>query len=100
MDTFFDALARFISGAERLGNLSQTAVWAFFSLIFLVYILYDMRQKRISSEQAWSARLEEAEADRLIASAIEKLANSIEELEDQLKELRYKLDKPSGGNNA
>lgn len=99
MDHFFNALSQFISGAERLGALNPSAVWAFFSLTFLLYILYDARQKKISSDQAWQARLRESEADTLIASAIDKLADSIEDLEEQVKELRHKLERTSGGYN-
>lgn len=75
---------KFIGNAEKLGALSATAVWAFFTLILLLYIVWDLRVKKQSSEQAWNARLKDSEADGMMARAIEKLA-------DQIKELRHKL---------
>lgn len=77
-----------IGNAQKLGELSVTSVWAFFTLILIGYIVYDMRIKKQAAESAWNARLEEAKADGLIAAALEKMANEI-------KELRYKI-KPTG----
>lgn len=73
-----------IQNAEKLGQLSATAIWAFFTLLLVFYIYWDMRAKKTSSDQAWSARIDEAKADSAIANAMEKLA-------DQVKELRHKL---------
>lgn len=83
--SLFDGLDKFISGADRLGALSASGVWAFFCLVFIIYIFWDLRQKKVSAEAAWKARLEEARADTLMAVAIEKLASEIQEL-------RYKID--------
>jgi len=78
----------FIGSAEELGALNAQSVWAFFTLVLIGYILYDMKIKKKSSEDAWAARIEEAKADVMIAGALEKLA-------DDIKELRHDLS--SGG---
>lgn len=78
-------LEKFIGSAERLGVLSSSSVWAFFCLVLLAYIFVDSRYKRKASEQAWNARLEEANADHLMAQAVEKMA-------EQIRELRYSLN--------
>lgn len=81
MDTLIDSL---IVNAEKLGKLSGTAVWAFFTLLLIAYIIWEMKAKKSSSEQAWAARTKEAEADGMMANAVSKLA-------DQIKEIRIKL---------
>lgn len=91
METISNIFKNLIDGAERLGALSVAAVWAFFTIILIAYVVWDLRTKKEASELAWQARIKDAETDGLIANAIEKLA-------DQIKELRYKL-KCVGGND-
>jgi len=85
METLFSSLEKLLKGAENAAALSATGVWALFCFLFIMYIFYDLRQKKNSSERTTDMRLEEARADALMASAIEKLANEI-------KELRYRMD--------
>lgn len=73
-----------IKNAERLGALSATAIWAFFTLILIGFITWKMKAESQASEAAWTARIEEAKADGMIANALEKLS-------DQVKELRFKI---------
>lgn len=92
MDIITKILDQFIGGAERLGALGVSAVWAFFVVILIAYIAWDLKAKKEAAELAWQARIKESEADGMVANAIEKLA-------DQIKELRYKL-KCVGGEDA
>ena len=78
-------LTKFIQQIQVVESLSATAVWAFFCFIFIAYIFYDIKQKKISSEKAWEIRLKEAEADGLMISAIDRLADEIEELRRDIR---------------
>lgn len=91
METLFNGLTQLIGGAEKLGALGAAAVWAFFTLILLGYIAWSKRTADKASESAWAARIEEAKADSLIASAMSKMA-------DEIKELRHSID--HGGSNV
>ncbi len=91
IEGLFKLIGALVENAEKLGTFSAAAVWAFFTLVLIGYIFFDMRDKKKAAESAWSARLEEAKADALMASAIEKLA-------DQIREMRYSLGK--GGANV
>jgi hypothetical protein len=91
METLFGALTQLIGGAEKLGTLGAAAVWAFFTLILIFYIVWTQRTQKQASESAWEARIEEAKADGLIASAISKMA-------DEIKELRHVID--NGGTHV
>lgn len=73
-----------IGNAEKLGTLGAASIWAFFTLLLIAYITWDMKAKKSSSDQAWAARIKDAETDGMMAKAVEKLA-------DQIKELRHKL---------
>lgn len=92
MDTIAKIFTNLIEGAEKLGTLSVTAVWAFFTIILIGYIIWDMKIKKEASELAWQARIKDAETDGMVANAIEKLA-------DQIKELRHKLKCIGGDEN-
>lgn len=70
-----------VDNAEKLGTFSAAAVWAFFTLVLIAYIFFDMRAKKQAAALAWQARLKEAEADILMANAVSKLAD----------EVRYKI---------
>lgn len=87
-----DFINHIIGNAEKLGALSAAAVWAFFTLVLIAYIAWDMRIKKQSSDSAWEARLKEAESDSLMANAIEKLS-------EQIKELRMKMGKSRKDND-
>jgi len=91
METVFSGLTQLIGGAEKLGALGAAAVWAFFTLILLGYIFWIQRAQKQAAESAWAARLEEAKADAMMASAVEKLA-------DQIKEIRHTIK--CGGPNV
>ncbi len=84
VDWIFKVVSDVIGNAEKLAGLSVTGVWAFFTLVLIAYIVYDMKLKKQASDSAWDARLEEAKADGLIAAALEKMSNEI-------KELRYRI---------
>lgn len=78
-------IAGIIANAEKLGTLSAAGIWAFFTLMLIIYIAWDMKAKKQASEQAWEARIKDADSDNSIANAVEKMA-------DQIKELRYKIE--------
>lgn len=84
MDTIVNIFKNIVDGAERLAGLSVAAVWAFFTIILIAYVIWDQKTKKQASEMAWQARIKDAETDGMMANAIEKLA-------DQIKELRIKL---------
>ncbi len=76
-----DWLEGLIKSADKLGNLSAGAIWAF----IVVYFIWDAKQKKESSDKAWAARTEEAKADQLMASAIEKMAEELNELRQEIR---------------
>ena len=78
-------LNELIDGVLRLEALSVAGVWAFFTLVLIVFLTWLLRTQKQSSEKAWEARIEEAKADGMIASALEKLRDEIRELRHRVK---------------
>lgn len=84
MDTLAAGIGHLIGSTENLAKLGAIGAWVFFTLVLILYVVWTQRAQKQSSEQAWEARIEEAKADGMIASAIEKLR-------DEIRELRYKI---------
>lgn len=80
MSYFISCLDGLTVGAAKLGVLPATAVWAFFSLILMLYVVWLQHMQRVGAEEAWTVRLEESRADALMAQAIGQLSNEIKEL--------------------
>ena len=96
---FFDGLTKLTLGASRLGDLSASGVWAFFTIILVVYIFIKLRQERLMGERAWEIRTKEIQADigmsQAIVNGFDKLSGRIndglDKASDELKEMRHAL---------
>lgn len=88
-DIISKIIGSLIDNAQKLASLSATAVWAFFTLMLILYNVYDVRLKKKAAEEAWAGRLKEADADALMAKAVEQLANEIKEMRHALKDGGY-----------
>lgn len=86
INAVFSGLTQLTTSAATLGQLSAQATWAFFTLILIGYIFYTMKTQKEAAQMILEARIKDAEADSLMAQAVDKLA-------DQIKELRYRMDK-------
>ena len=88
MSKLFELIDKIISSADKLGTLSTAAILAFFCLVFLLYILYNIHQQRVGSTTAWEARFKEAEADAAMAQALEQ---GFDKISTELREVRYEV---------
>lgn len=79
-----------LNSTEALAKMGAISAWVFFTLVLLLERFWTQRTQKNASESAWEARLKEAEADAMMANAVEKLS-------EQIKELRYKIK--CGGQN-
>lgn len=86
INAFFNGLTQLIAAADKIGQLSVEGVWALFTMVLIGYIFYNTKTQKESAQLILEARIKDAEADGMMAEAVEKLA-------DQIKELRYRMDK-------
>lgn len=97
MDFLTGWIAKVLSGlignAERLGALPVAAVWAFFTLVLLVYIVWNLRAQKQAQETTLQMRIKDAESDVMMAQAILQLR-------DEIKEFRHTIRCGGGGDAA
>ncbi len=82
MNTIIDTL---IKNAEKLGTLSATAIWAFFTLILLGYIAWNLKNQRDGEKRNFEMRIKDAETDGAVAAAVDKIANEFRDLRRCIK---------------
>ncbi len=80
-----DIIAHLISDAERLGQLSATAAWSFFTLVLLAYIVWSLRSQKEAEKNVFEVRLKDAESDIVTAHAINKMADEIKEFRRSIR---------------
>lgn len=84
-------LSQIIINTDNLAKLGAIGICIFFIFILIAFIIWLLKLQATASKQAWEARVAEAEADKLMGGALEKLR-------DELRELRYTIK--CGGPNA
>lgn len=83
LDAINTGFEKIIIGAERLGNMTPAAAWAFITLLLTVEKVYDRWQAKKSADEALKVRLEQAKADNVIGLGLQRMAD----------EIRFKLTK-------
>lgn len=78
-------LTEIIGSAEKLGTLSAAAVWAFFTLLLITYIIWNLRAQKQAELKAFEMRIRDSRADLLTIKTIEKLVSELRDLKYQIK---------------
>lgn len=74
----------FVKSAQVLGELPPASIWAFVAIVEAVYIFNDKRNQTRLSDKAWNARIKEAQADTLMATALEKVCAEVREIRNKV----------------
>lgn len=81
-----DTIQQIIKGAEGIGALSATAVWALFSIYFIWRDSEKEKQSKSTSSEWLKIRSEEARADIVMSQAVQKMAEEISAIKIILSE--------------